>query len=125
MSFWDVVWFIFISFIFIAYLMILFSIITDLFRDRETSGWVKAVWFIALLFLPFLTALIYVIARGKGMAERSAASHQAARREQEAYIKEVAGKTSPTDQIAQAQAMLDAGTITKPEFDVLKAKALA
>jgi type VI protein secretion system component VasK len=125
MSFWDVVWFIFISFIFIAYLMILFSIITDLFRDQETSGWVKAVWFIALLFLPFLTALIYVIARGKGMAERSAASHQAARREQEAYIKEVAGKTSPTDQIAQAQAMLDAGTITKPEFDVLKAKALA
>ena len=125
MSFWDVVWFIFISFIFIAYLMILFSIITDLFRDREMSGWVKAVWFIALLFLPFLTALIYVIARGKGMAERSAASHQAARREQEAYIKEVAGKTSPTDQIAQAQAMLDAGTITKPEFDVLKAKALA
>ncbi|HZO69278.1 MAG TPA: PLD nuclease N-terminal domain-containing protein [Kribbellaceae bacterium] len=125
MSFWDVVWFIFISFIFIAYLMILFSIITDLFRDREMSGWVKAVWFIALLFLPFLTALIYVIARGKGMAERSAASHQAARMEQEAYIKEVAGKTSPTDQIAQAQAMLDAGTITKPEFDVLKAKALA
>jgi hypothetical protein len=125
MSFWDVVWFIFISFIFIAYLMILFSIITDLFRDRETSGWVKAIWFIALLFLPFLTALIYVIARGKGMAERSAASHQAARREQEAYIKEVAGNTSPTEQIAQAQAMLDAGTITRPEFDVLKAKALA
>ena len=64
MSFWDVVWFIFISFAFVAYLMVMFSILTDLFRDPDTSGWAKAVWVIALIFLPLLTSLVYLIARG-------------------------------------------------------------
>ena len=70
MSFWDIVWFIFISFAFMAYLMVMFSIITDLFRDPDASGFVKAVWIVALIFVPFLTALVYLIARGKSMAER-------------------------------------------------------
>ena len=65
MSFWDVVWFIFISFAFVAYLMVMFSILTDLFRDPDTSGWAKAVWVIALIFLPLLTSLVYLIARGR------------------------------------------------------------
>jgi hypothetical protein len=124
MSFWDVVWFIFISFAFVAYLMVLFSILSDLFRDRETSGWVKAVWIVALIFLPLLTSLIYLIARGSGMAERSWKSAEAVRQQQDAYIREVAGKSSPVDQIAQARAMLDSGAITQTEFDALKAKAL-
>ncbi|WP_201025165.1 PLDc N-terminal domain-containing protein, partial [Desulfitobacterium hafniense] len=72
MSFWDVVWFIIISFAFVAYLMVLFSILGDLFRDRGTSGWVKAIWVVALIFFPFLAALIYLIAKGGGMAERRA-----------------------------------------------------
>ena len=124
MSFWDVVWFIIISFAFVAYLMMLFSIVTDLFRDRDTSGFAKAIWLIALLFLPFLSALVYVIVRGRGMADRSASSYQAAQEQQEAYIKEVAGSATPTDQIAKARAMLDEGTISQSEFDTLKAKAL-
>ena len=95
MSFWDVVWFIFISFAFVAYLMVLFSILSDLFRDRETSGWVKAVWIVALIFLPLLTSLIYLIARGSGMAERSWKSAEAMRQQQDAYIREVAGKVEP------------------------------
>lgn len=124
MSFWDIVWFIFISFAFVAYLMVMFSIITDLFRDRETSGFVKAVWIVALIFLPLLTSLVYLIARGGGMAERSARSAEAMRQQQDAYIREVAGKTTPADQIAQAKAMLDAGAISQEEYDTLKAKAL-
>ena len=56
MSFWDIVWFIVISFAFIAYLMVMFAIITDLFRDRETSGVAKALWIVFLIFVPFLTA---------------------------------------------------------------------
>lgn len=124
MSFWDVVWFIFISFAFVAYLMVLFSILSDLFRDRETSGWVKAVWIVALIFLPLLTSLIYLIARGSGMAERSSKSAEAVRQQQDAYIRQVAGNTSPVDQIAQARAMLDSGAITQTEYDALKAKAL-
>ncbi|TCO20442.1 phospholipase D-like protein [Kribbella steppae] len=125
MSFWDVVWFIVITFAFTAYLIMLFSIVADLFRDRETSGLVKAVWLLALLFLPLLTALVYVIARGRGMADRMVSSHVAAQKQQEAYIRQVASPASPTDQIAQASAMLDKGTISQSEFDTLKAKALA
>ncbi|WP_329000122.1 SHOCT domain-containing protein [Kribbella sp. NBC_00709] len=125
MSFWDVVWFIIISFAFVAYLMMLFSIVGDLFRDRETSGFVKAIWLVALLFFPLITAIVYVIARGKGMAERTVTGRVAAQKQQEDYIKQVASSASPTDQIAQASALLDKGTISQSEFDTLKAKALA
>jgi hypothetical protein len=125
MSFWDVVWFIVISFAFVAYLMVLFWIFSDLFRDQDTSGWVKAVWIVALVLAPFLTALVYTIARGGGMAERSARSAETARQRQEAYIREVAGPSaSPVDQITQARALLDAGVISAAEYESLKAKAL-
>jgi Phospholipase_D-nuclease N-terminal/Short C-terminal domain len=126
MSFGDVLWFIIISFLFVAYLMVLFTILGDLFRDRETSGWVKAIWVIALIFLPFLTALIYLIARGGSMAERQAKQMEEIKAAQDSYIKQVAGSGStPADQIAQAKALLDSGSITQAEFDALKAKALS
>ena len=125
MSFWVVVWFINNSFEFIAYLMLLFSILADIFRDQDSSGLVKAVWLLCLFFLPFLTALVYVIVRGNAMADRSVASARAARRQQEDYIRDVAGTATPTDQITRAKAMLDDGTISQSEFDLLKAKALA
>lgn len=125
MSFWDVVWFIFISFAFVAYLMVMFSIITDLFRDRDTSGWAKAVWIVLLIFFPLITALVYLIARGSGMTERSMRTAEAMKEQQDSYIREVAGQASPVDQVAKAKAMLDAGAISQSEFDALKAKALA
>jgi len=125
MSFWDILWFIIITYAFFAYLMMLFWVVRDIFRDHDLSGFVKALWLVALLFVPFLSLLVYLIVRGKGMAERSMASHEAAQREQETYIKNVAGATSPADQIARARTMLDDGTISQTEFDTLKAKALA
>ena len=131
MSFWDIVWFIIISFAFVAYLMVLFAIIGDLFRDRETSGWVKAIWIIALIVFPFLSAFIYVVARGRGMTERRMEELTVQRQQTDAYIREVAGSASipaqatPADQIAQARKMLDQGVISQPEYDRLKAKALA
>lgn len=125
MSFWDVVWFLFIAFGFVFYLMLVFWILSDLFRDKDTSGWAKAVWVVALLIFPLLTALVYLIARGKGMSERQARAATEAKHEQDQYIREVAGKgMSPADQIAQARSMLDAGVITQTEFDRLKEKAL-
>ena len=124
MSFWNVVWVVCISFLFVAYLMVLFTILTDLFRDKGTSGWAKAVWVVALIFLPLITSLVYLVARGHGMSERQAESARAMKDAQDAYIKEVAGKTSPADQIAQARAMLDAGVITQAEYDRIKEKAL-
>lgn len=125
MSFMDIVWFILISFAFVAYLMVMFSIIGDIFRDKETSGVVKAIWLVALIFLPFATAVAYVIVRGRGMAERQARSADDLRAQQDAYIREVASKATPADQIAQAQALRDQGTISAEEFERLKQKALA
>jgi hypothetical protein len=124
MSFWDVVWFIFISFAFVAYLMVMFSIISDLFRDRNVSGVAKAVWVVALIFLPLLTSLVYLITRGRGMAERAARSAEVGKQQQDAYIRQVAGQTTPTDQIAQARGLFDAGVISQSEYDALKSKAL-
>ena len=126
MSFWDVMWFIFVSFAFFAYLMMLFQIIGDLFRDRELSGWLKAVWMIALVFVPFLTALVYIIARGSGMTERQVRSMQDQQAQQESYIRSVtATSSSPTAEIEKAKALLDAGTIDTDEYEALKRKALS
>jgi hypothetical protein len=125
MSFWDIVWFIFITWVFVAYLMVMFSIISDIFRDRELSGIAKAAWCFALVFFPFITALVYIIARGSGMADRNMRVAAAHRQQQDAYIREVAGQpASATDQIAQARALFDAGAISEPEYEALKSKAL-
>lgn len=124
-SFWDFFWFIISFFLLMAYLVVLFQVITDLFRDRDTSGWVKAVWVFFLVFLPMLTALIYLIVRGKGMTERSVAAARSAQADAEAYIRSVsAGAGSPADEITRAKALLDSGAIDQAEFDALKAKAL-
>ncbi len=123
-NFWDLIWLIFSAFMFVAYLLILFQVITDLFRDSELGGGYKALWLIALVFLPMLTALAYVLTRGRGMAERQRASMERSKAEADAYIRQVAGK-SPADQIADAKKLLDAGTISQEEFAKLKAKALA
>jgi hypothetical protein len=125
MEFWDIVWFILISFAFMAYLMVMFSIITDLFRDPDASGIVKAVWIIALIFAPFVTAIVYLIVRGKSMGERQAREVQQVREQQDSYIRQVASSATPADQIAQAKAMLDANTISPAEYERLKEKALA
>jgi flagellar biosynthesis/type III secretory pathway M-ring protein FliF/YscJ len=127
-NFWSVIWVVIWSFVFVAYLFVLFYILTDLFRDHELSGWFKALWIVFLIFVPYLTALVYIIARGRGMAERQAAAVNQARSETDAYIKHVAatgGGKSPAEHIADAKALLDNGTITQAEFDKLKSKALA
>ena len=122
MFFNDFIWFLLWSFYFIAYLYVVIVIITDLFRDDELNGWLKALWIIALVFVPFLTALVYIIARGKGMAARAQASRGGVVAESDEY--RPAASASPAEDIAKAKALLDAGTITQGEFDALKSKAL-
>ncbi|SKB87644.1 Phospholipase_D-nuclease N-terminal [Arthrobacter sp. 49Tsu3.1M3] len=125
-SFWNVLLWSFWFFIWIAALMVWFRCLMDLFSDHELSGWAKAGWVILLIFVPWLGALIYLIARGRSMADRQmkiVAQQQAAQQE---YIKQAAGSTaSPAAQIADARALLDSGAINQTEFDSLKAKALA
>jgi ABC-type multidrug transport system fused ATPase/permease subunit len=123
-NFWDTVWLMISTFFFVAYLIIMFQIVVDLFRDDELGGGSKVLWVIGLIFLPVLTAIFYIIARGRGMTARQRASMQRARTDTEAYIKGVAGR-SPAAEIAEAKALLDAGTINPAEFEKLKAKALS
>jgi type VI protein secretion system component VasK len=115
-------------FLFVAYLFVLFRIVMDIFRDKDMSGWIKAIWLVALLFLPLITALAYLIFRGKGMAKRDVEAADEYREAQVEYTKNLmkdAGKpATPADQIAQAKELLDAGAITPEEFEKLKAKAL-
>ena len=119
-SFGNIIWFFLWSFAFVAYLFALFAVIADLFRDRELSGWLKAVWVIFLVFVPFLTVLVYLIARGKGMAERSPRSRTMP--EDDNYVPSV--PANPASEIAQAKDLMDRGVISAGEFDAIKAKAL-
>ncbi|GJF08020.1 membrane protein [Mycolicibacterium cyprinidarum] len=124
-STWDFLWHFLIIFAWIAYLLVLFQILTDLlWRDHKTSGVVKAIWVVFLFLVPWLTAVIYLVARGQGMAERARAAAVAAKAQTDDYIKQAAGR-SPAQEIADAQALLEAGTINAAEFDGLKAKALS
>ena len=122
--FWDTIWQILVIFVLVAYLIVLFQIIVDLFRDRKMGGFAKAIWFLGLIFVPFLTALLYILFRGRGMSERQIEAVREARAETDAYIRSVAGSKSASEQIADAKSLLDSGAINGDEFAKLKAKAL-
>ena len=121
--FWSVLWFFFLF----IWIMVLFHVLTDLFRDHSVSGVTKTLWVLFLVFLPFLAVFIYLLVRGKGMGERAAAQRQQAQQEFAGYVRNVAAtsETTPTEQIAKAKELLDAGAIDQSEFERLKAKALA
>lgn len=121
-SFWDYFWLVCACFAFAAYVMVLFAILTDLFRDHRTSGWAKAVWVFFLFVLPVLGELIYLIARGRGMVERAAQAERHYRAAEDAYVRDVAG-TSPDRDLVTAQALLDSGVITEDEYRILEARA--
>lgn len=125
-SFWDVLLWSFWFFILISAIMIWLRVIFDMFGDPSLSGWGKAGWAILLIFLPWLGAFIYLIARGKSMGQRQMAAVAQQKAAQDGYIKSVAATTtSPAEQIAHAKSLLDSGAISQAEFDALKAKALA
>lgn len=123
-DFWQILVWMLWAVVLISYLFALFAIIGDLFRDHKLNGWWKAVWIVFLVFLPFLTALVYIIARGQGMAERSERAARDAESAAQTYIRDVAGR-SPSDEIAAAAALRESGAINDEEFAQLKAKALA
>jgi predicted PurR-regulated permease PerM len=121
-EFGQFLWSLLLIFFMIMYFMILFSVVIDLFRNHQMGGFAKALWIIFLIFIPLISLLVYVIVYGKGMAERQQSAVVQAQQEQDAYIKQVAG-TSPAEQIAQAQQLLNSGAISQDEFDKLKSKA--
>jgi ABC-type Fe3+ transport system permease subunit len=119
----NTIWYALLFIVFISYLFALFAVVSDLFRDRKLNGWAKAVWIVFLIWIPFLTLLVYLIVRGAGMSQRAEAAAQQQKTATDDYIRSVAG--GPADEIARAKALLDAGTISADEYAQLKAKALA
>jgi Short C-terminal domain len=111
-------------FFLVIFIWILIVILTDLFRDQELSGWAKAIWAFFLIVIPYLTAFIYLIARGKGMRERQIAEQAEAQKEAQAYIQRVAG-TSPVDELHKLNDLKEKGAISQEEFDSMKAKITA
>jgi hypothetical protein len=121
----EVLWSFLVIFLWITWFWLLISVIGDLFRDHETSGAAKAGWLVALVFLPYLGVLIYLISRGDGMGKRNVAQAQAAQAQFDDYVRQAAGSGGPAAEIAHAKSLLDSGAISQDEFDALKAKALA
>jgi Short C-terminal domain/Phospholipase_D-nuclease N-terminal len=125
-DFWDILLWSFWFFIWIAAFTVWFRCLFDMFGDSTLSGWAKAGWACLMIFVPWIGALIYLIARGRSMTERSMSAMAQQQAAQDQYIKEVAGSSaSPASQIGEAKALLDSGAISQAEFDALKAKALA
>jgi ABC-type multidrug transport system fused ATPase/permease subunit len=112
-------------FLFAAWLIVLFTILTDLFRDHTISGWGKAAWVLFLIFIPFLTALLYLIFRGSGMRERSIKHQQEVQKEVNAYIRETASGSSAADELTKLSDLHDKGKLSDEEFDKAKSKIVA
>ncbi len=111
-------------FLFAAWLMILFTIIADLFRDHQLSGWAKAAWVLFLIFVPFLAALIYLIVRGDGMRERSIREQQDVQKQLDTYVRETASGGSAADELAKLAKLHDDGKLTDQQFEEAKAKVI-
>jgi hypothetical protein len=112
-------------FFFVVWIWILITILSDLFRDHEISGWAKAAWVLFLVFIPFLTALIYLIARGEGMRDRTIKAQADAKKHFDEYVRTQAHSGSPADELHKLAELKDKGALSQQEFDQAKAKLLA
>jgi ABC-type multidrug transport system fused ATPase/permease subunit len=120
----SILWSMIMFFFFIIYFMMLFQVIGDLFRDHELGGVSKTLWMLFLLIVPLLSLLIYMIARGEGMAKRAMAQQAQMQQQMDEYVRQTAASGAPAEQIAKAKQLLDSGAISQAEFDALKQKAL-
>ena len=109
-------------FLFVMWFWILITIISDLFRDHETSGFAKAFWILFLILIPFLTALIYLIVRGQGMRDRAVAEQAEVQKQMNQYIREQATAASPADELQKLSELKDKGVIDAAEYERLKSK---
>jgi hypothetical protein len=112
-------------FFFVIWIWILITILSDLFRDHELSGWAKAAWVLFLVFIPFLTALIYLIARGEGMRDRTIKAQADAKKHFDEYVRDQAQTASPADELHKLAELKDKGALSAEEYDKAKAKLLA
>ncbi|HET7591230.1 MAG TPA: SHOCT domain-containing protein [Solirubrobacterales bacterium] len=112
-------------FFFVVWIWILITILTDLFRDHELSGWAKAAWVLFLVVIPFITALIYLIARGEGMRDRTIKAQADAKKHFDEYVRQQAHAVAPADELHKLAELKDKGALSQEEFERAKAKLLA
>lgn len=121
----DVLFSMLMFFLFIAWIWVMVSVIADIFRSDDLNGWAKGLWVLFVIILPWLGVLVYLIARGDGMAQRSAADAAAMDQAQRAYIQDAAaGGSSSADQLAKLASLKDSGAISADEYAAAKAKVL-
>jgi hypothetical protein len=123
-SFGDLLLLVVEVFLFVIWIWILLTIITDLFRDHEMSGWAKAIWILFLVFIPFLAALIYLIARGSGMRDRTIKAQADAKKHFDDYVRKEA-HTTPADELHKLNELREKGALSDEEFQQAKDKLLA
>jgi hypothetical protein len=121
----EVFWTILIFFAWVAWIWMVFTVLGDLFRRRDLSGWGKAAWTVFVIALPFIGVLSYLVVHSHDMAERNMKESQAARDQFDDYVRTVAATDGPAAEIEKAKGLLDSGSITPAEFDSIKTKALA
>jgi predicted PurR-regulated permease PerM len=126
--FLEVFWTILVFFAFVVWIWLLFTVFADIFRRHDTSGWVKVLWLIFIVVLPFLGVFVYIIAEHAGMTERTLERQQAAQSQFDSYVKSVAGDKAnggAAGEIEKAKRLLDSGAINQAEFEEIKRHALA
>ena len=122
--FWNVFWDLLIFFAWVIFIWIAITVLIDVFRRHDISGWAKAAWVILVVILPWIGVLIYLIVEHDGMAERRAQDNQQAQAQFDDYVRKAAGSGGAAGEIEKAKQLLDSGAITQQEFETLKAKAL-
>ncbi len=122
--FLDVLWSMLIFMAFVLWIWLAITCFTDIFRRRDTSGFVKALWVIVIILAPYLGVLVYLIVNHRGMAERSTKDVQQAQQAFDERVREAAGPGGPAAEIEQARGLLQSGAINEAEFERLKARAL-
>jgi hypothetical protein len=123
--FLDVLWTMIIFFVWILWFWLLFTVVVDIFRRHDLSGWGKAGWLIFCIVLPFLGVFVYLISQHEGMANRNLDTAKAQQAQFDQAVREAAGSGGTAAEIAKAKELLDSGAISQSEFDALKQKALA
>ena len=123
------------------------TVVMDVFRSHDLTGWAKAGWLVLIVLLPLLGVLIYVIARNDKMKAHQVSDE---RQQEVAMIAEVEdlknrgiltdeqyqrvrtqrklskdAPPSPDDDIAELETLKEGGLLSDEEFQRAKAKAMA
>jgi len=123
--FLDILWTTLIFFAWVIFIWIAITVLIDVFRRHDISGWGKAAWVIFIVLIPWIGVLVYLIVNHDGMAQRRMKEVQSSQAQFDEYVRQTAGSGGAASEIEKAKTLLDNGTITQQEFDAIKAKALS